>query len=188
MKEEIKIVTSNNYKYQEFLDLANNRIKLSRVDAPKLEIQADSIEEIVRYSAVTFYSLFRSPLIVEDSGLFIEELRGFPGPYTNYVKRTLDCMGILKLMENVENRNATFKSVIAYVDHDRLALFEGETEGTIALKMSGQEGFGFDPIFIPKGRNETFSEMVLHEKNLISHRGQAFRKFLKYYEEINNYL
>ncbi|MCG3107934.1 dITP/XTP pyrophosphatase [Metallosphaera sp. J1] len=184
MKGEIKVVTGNSYKFMEFQDLAKDKVILSKVDAPKLEIQADSLEEIVRYSAVTFYSLYRSPLIVEDSGLFVEALRGFPGPYTNYVKRTLDCEGILKLMEGLSDRKAYFRSVIAYIDGERLALFKGEVSGRIAETMRGDKGFGFDPIFIPDGYGVSFGEMELGEKNSISHRGRAFREFLKFYESI----
>ncbi|AWR99542.1 XTP/dITP diphosphatase [Metallosphaera hakonensis] len=182
MKGEIKLVTGNSYKFKEFQELSKGRVKFVRVDSPKLEIQADNLEEIVRYSAVTFYSLFSGPLLVEDSGLFIKALNGFPGPYTSYVKRTLGCNGILKLMERIENREASFKSVIAYIDGDKLALFKGETEGTIALGVSGDKGFGFDPIFIPTGYTITFGEMELTEKNRISHRGKAFQEFLKFYE------
>ncbi len=186
MKGEIKLVTGNNYKFMEFRDLAKDKISLIKVDAPKIEIQADSLEEIVRYSAVIFFSLFKSPLIVEDSGLFVEALKGFPGPYTNYVKRTLDCEGILKLMEGESNRRAFFKSVIAYIDQERLALFKGEIFGKIAENVRGNKGFGFDPIFVPDGYGITFGEMELSEKNVISHRGRAFSNFLKYYESIQN--
>ncbi|AEB94192.1 MAG: XTP/dITP diphosphatase [Metallosphaera sp.] len=184
MKGEVRVVTSNEHKFAELKDLSGHKVRLVRIDSPKLEIQADSLEEIVRYSAVTFFSLFRFPLIVEDSGLFIEALNGFPGPYTNYVKRTLDNEGILKLMNGIENRRAIFRSVIGYIDVERLELFKGEINGHIGDKAEGDKGFGFDPIFIPNGYNISFAQMDLKEKNLISHRSQAFREFLRFYEKI----
>lgn len=180
-KGELKVVTGNPHKFQEFQLIAGDKVKLYKIDYPKLEIQADTLGEIVRYSAVTLYSVFREPMILEDSGLFIAALKDFPGPYTNYVKRTLDCEGILKLMEGIGDRRATFKSVIAYVDREELRLFEGEVYGTISFERRGEGGFGFDPIFIPAGSSRTFAEMSIQEKSVISHRAIAMRKFLEFY-------
>ncbi|EHP69588.1 non-canonical purine NTP pyrophosphatase, rdgB/HAM1 family [Metallosphaera yellowstonensis MK1] len=178
---ELKVVTGNSHKFQEFQVIAGDKLKLSMINYPKLEIQADSLEEIVRFSAVSLYSVFREPMILEDSGLFIEALHDFPGPYTNYVKRTLDCEGVLKLMEGVKDRKATFRSVIAYVDDGEMRLFKGEVEGSISLSRRGNAGFGFDPIFIPAGSSRTFAEMSVEEKSRISHRAMAMKRFLDFY-------
>jgi XTP/dITP diphosphohydrolase len=178
----IKVITSNKHKFDELNEIAKkNDINLEWVNAPKLEIQADSLEEIVRYSASIFYSIYKSPILVDDSGLFIEELNGFPGPYTNFVKRTIDNKGILKLLSGVKNRNAYFETALCYIDSKITKIFSGKVNGSIISNTRGNEGFGFDPIFIPNGSSKTFAEMKIEEKNMYSHRATAFKKFLEFY-------
>ncbi|WP_371810371.1 XTP/dITP diphosphatase [Acidianus sp. RZ1] len=156
-------------------------LKLKIVAVPKFEIQADKIEDVVRYSASLFFSLFKEPLLLDDSGLFIESLKGFPGPYTNFVKRTLDIYGILKLMTGESNRKAHFETALAYIDENEIKVFKGTVDGRIAYEPKGERGFGFDPIFIPNGSEKTFAEMSIEEKNTYSHRGKAFKEFIKFY-------
>ncbi|AWR97152.1 XTP/dITP diphosphatase [Acidianus sulfidivorans JP7] len=181
-KEEIKIVTGNKRKFEELNEIAKQyNIKLSMINLPKFEIQADSLEEVVRHAASVIYTMLHEPVILEDSGLFIEALNGFPGPYTKFAKKTIDINGILRLMTNIENRNAYFKTALAYVDDSIIKIFDGEVHGKISYEARGKEGFGFDPIFIPDGCNKTFAELSLEEKNKYSHRSRAFRKFLEYY-------
>ncbi|MCY0883990.1 MAG: non-canonical purine NTP pyrophosphatase, partial [Acidianus infernus] len=96
-KEEVKVVTGNKRKFEEMNQIAlQYGIKLSMINLPKFEIQADRLEDVVRHAASVFYSILNEPIILEDSGLFIEALNGFPGPYTKFVKKTLDINGILK--------------------------------------------------------------------------------------------
>ncbi|AWR94550.1 XTP/dITP diphosphatase [Acidianus brierleyi] len=178
----IKVITSNKHKFDELDEMAKrNNVNLEWINAPKLEIQADSLEEIVRYSASIFYSIFKSPILVDDSGLFIEELNGFPGPYTNFVKRTLDNKGILKLLSGIKNRKAYFETALCYIDDKITKIFSGKVNGTIISDIRGTEGFGFDPIFVPNGSFKTFAEMKIEEKNTYSHRAAAFKKFLDFY-------
>ena len=80
------------------------------------EIQSDSLQEIAEKSVLNAYRKSGMPIFVEDAGLFIDALSGFPGPYAAYVYKTIHNSGILKLMENVTDRNATFRSVISYCD------------------------------------------------------------------------
>jgi XTP/dITP diphosphohydrolase len=124
---------------------------------------------------------------VEDAGLFIEALKGFPGPYAAYAYQTIGNNGLLKLLENVENRKAVFRSAIAYCDSEAEApvVFEGEAEGEITVDErigSGKSGFGFDPIFRPSGSEKAFAEMTLEEKNGFSHRAKAVLKFAEWYK------
>ena len=151
------------------------------------EVQNDNIAEIAKTSIFEAFKLCRLPLIAEDAGLFIHELKGFPGPYAAYVYKTISNPGILKLMEKVENRKATFRSAIAYYDgRGKPVCFEGETEGEIADKErwgNGKTGFGFDPIFLPEGKKKTFAEMSILEKNQLSHRARGLRKFAEWYRK-----
>ncbi len=148
--------------------------------APKLEIQAESLEEVVLVAAAQAYHMLRRPVIVEDAGLFIEALRGFPGPYSSYVYKTIGIKGVLKLMDGVENRKARFVSVIALAHSSGIELFRGEVEGVIAKEPRGAHGFGFDPIFIPAGASKTFAEMSVEEKTRYSHRGRAAEKLCQW--------
>jgi XTP/dITP diphosphohydrolase len=153
-----------------------------------LEIQGDSLEEIAQASAVDALKKCSLPIIVEDAGLFIEAVNGFPGPYAAYVYKTIGNKGLLKLMENIENRKATFKSVVAYDSREleRPTCFAGEVSGEITRKErtgAGKSGFGFDPVFKPANVGRTFAEMSIAEKNTYSHRALALRKFAEWYRK-----
>jgi len=112
---------------------------------------------------------------MEDSGLFIEKLNGFPGPYSSYVYRKIGCDGILKLLEGEKERDAKFVSIVGFKKDKLIRIFKGEIVGKISYKKKGTHGFGFDPIFMPENIEKTFAEMNLEEKNLWSHRGRAFK-------------
>lgn len=150
-----------------------------------MEIQDDDIERIAMVSALSIVREVNLPIIVEDAGLFIEALNGFPGPYSSYVYRTIGVNGILKLMSNVENRRAYFKSAVAFCDPGgELKCFQGVVYGKIAREARGSGGFGFDPIFKPDEEpTRTFSEMSIEEKNKFSHRAKALRKFAEWYRK-----
>lgn len=145
------------------------------------EIQGESSREIAVQSASTVMTYVKPPFILEDSGLFINSLGGFPGPYSSYIFETLGWEGILKLVG--ESRAAKFYSVIVYVDTDRdIHVFVGEVMGRIKEEGRGDGGFGFDPIFVPEGYEQTFAEMG-EEKNQISHRSRSVLSFLNYLEK-----
>jgi XTP/dITP diphosphohydrolase len=151
-----------------------------------VEIQNSSIIKIAEHSVIDAFKRCHLPVMVEDAGLFIEALDGFPGPYAAYAYRTIHNEGILKLMENVKNRKATFQSAIAYCDSSTCVpvCFEGDAKGEITARMrseQGKSGFGFDPIFQPSGSRKTFAEMTIEEKNGFSHRARAISKFAEWY-------
>ncbi len=151
------------------------------------EIQSDSLREIAQKSVINAFKRCELPIFVEDAGLFIDGLSGFPGPYAAYVYKTIHNSGILKLMNGSKERDAKFLSVIAYCDQETICepiFFEGVVNGEITLaerKEQGKSGFGFDPIFQPNGNKKTFAEMAIGEKNLYSHRAMAIRKFAEWY-------
>ncbi|MFP4169658.1 MAG: XTP/dITP diphosphatase [Methanomassiliicoccales archaeon] len=180
----LRLITSNPGKVREFegeLGRLGISIQHSRVGYP--EIQGDDLDEVVEF-ALDHLQGEMSDLIIDDSGLFIDALEGFPGVYSAFVLRTLGCEGILRLMEGREYREAAFRCCIGCQlgDGGRLVITE-ETRGSIANEERGEEGFGFDPIFVPSGHDITFAEMDLEEKNRISHRGRAVRAFAKALEE-----
>ena len=152
------------------------------------EIQSENLKEIAETSVKNAYQRCQLPIFVEDAGLFVDALSGFPGPYAAYVYKTVHNSGILKLMENIVDRSAKFQSVIAYCDDQNPCKpqgFFGEVKGEITLterEQQGKSGFGFDPIFQPQGNEKTFAEMSIKEKNGYSHRAMAIRKFAEWYK------
>lgn len=140
------------------------------------EIQADTIREVARHKAAQLVGRVPPPFFVEDAGLHVDALRGFPGGYSNYAFRTIGCRGILQLLEWLPDRErrARFVAVIAYVDRRRrIHLFQGEARGAITRQMHGRHGFGFDPIFRPRGHERTFAQLSARDKGKASHRGRA---------------
>jgi XTP/dITP diphosphohydrolase len=177
-------VTSNLHKFQEARRiLSEYKIATAKLKVSAIEIQDESTENIAKYSAQDAVKNCRLPLFVEDAGLFIEALNCFPGPYSKYAYNTVGLKGILKLMKNIENRNAHFLSVVAFATpEEQPTCFVGKVEGTISLQEQGTKGFGYDPIFEPlEGDGKTFAEMTTEEKNRYSHRGEALRKFAEWY-------
>lgn len=172
------LVTGNKHKLEEAgAILEPYGIKLEQAPVTeKLEIQSESLVDIALYAARDAYRRIRLPLIVDDSGLFIEALRGFPGPYSSYVYKKIGYTGVLKLMEGVEDRRACFKTVAVLIHPPIEKVFIGETCGVISDTPRGMGGFGFDPIFIPDGHTMTYAEMSFEEKNKVSHRYKAFSK------------
>ena len=172
------MATSNRHKYSEARDiLAELGVELEFLEAGKVEIQADDPAEIAMYSLKQIIDDGR-PVVVEDAGLFIDHYGGFPGPYSEYALRKIKLPGILKLMEGVEDREASFRAGVAYRHRDEIRCFHGVVRGRIAHGIRGTGGFGYDPIFIPhEGDGRTFGEMTEEEKNALSHRARAFRSF-----------
>jgi XTP/dITP diphosphohydrolase len=180
--------TGNIHKFNEArVVLAQNGIAAGMLREKAVEIQSDSLREIASASAMEVCRRCHLPVIVEDAGLFVEALKGFPGPYAAYVYKTLCNKGLLKQMETLSNRRAKFQSAIAYCspEHPEAICFEGEVQGEITTqerKGKHAESFGFDPIFKPDGSPKTFAEMPIGEKNQFSHRATAIRRFADWYK------
>ena len=185
----IFFATGNIHKFNEArVVLAQCGLAVGMLREKALEIQNDSLAEIATSSAIDAHKRCHLPLIVEDAGLFVEALKGFPGPYAAYVYKTVGNAGLLKLMQGAQNRKAIFRSVIAYCDNEKTECFEGEVSGEIATrekKINAKSAFGFDPIFQPDRSEKTFAQMSLEEKNGYSHRAQAIRKFADWYKTLH---
>ncbi|HDD68900.1 MAG TPA: XTP/dITP diphosphatase [Candidatus Korarchaeota archaeon] len=169
----LRFVTSNPHKFREAETiLGNYGFRIEWIELKYPEIQADTLKEIVLHSLKWLSERVEQPFFIEDAGLFIHSLNGFPGPYSSYVFKTLGNEGILKLMEDIKDRRATFKSVIGLAVDDKHYTFCGETNGFIAQSIRGAL-WGFDPIFIPEGVGGlTYAELG-DKKNLVSHRRKS---------------
>lgn len=172
-------MTGNNHKVAEARERLAVPVEQVRYDYQ--EIQADDIEPIAIHGATEAFDHLggETPVFVEDSGLFVDALGGFPGPYSAYVEATVGIEGVWTLVADREPHSARFVSVIAYVGEDTVETFRGEVEGTI-VPPRGSGGFGYDPIFEVDGR--TMAEMSTAEKNDLSHRGRALDAFAAWHD------
>jgi XTP/dITP diphosphohydrolase len=186
----IFFVTNNIHKFNEARKvLAEYGVSVGMLRVKGSEIQSASLEEIAKTSVMDAFRRCNLPVIVEDAGLFIQALNGFPGPYAAYAYKTIGNKGLLKLMENVKNREAKFQSVIAaHSPESRTPIcFNGEVMGEITKEErrgKSESDFGFDPIFKPAKSDKTFAQMSIPEKNRYSHRAKALRKFAEWYKNI----
>ena len=147
------------------------------------EIQADTVEEIAIHSAKEASEKLKCAVLKNDTGLFIEALNGFPGPYTHYVDEWLGEDGILKLLENKENRNACFMEAFAYCEYGKdPVVFTSITKGTIAKEKSGTYGWSWDFIFIPEGKEKTLGNYPDEERCLMWNT-DAYYKLAEYLKD-----
>ena len=169
-------ITSNDHKFREAKEIFSGYgVSIERISKPYKEIQADTLEEVVREA---LENIEEKDVFIEDAGLFVGALGGFPGVYSKYVENTVGNEAILKLLSDVKERSAVFQSVVGYKS-ENIEIFEGKVEGEIAEEQRGKKGFGYDPIFIPKGFNKTFAEDITLKMQL-SHRKQAMEKLAKH--------
>ena len=140
-------------------------INVNHVKMNTAEIQADTVEEIAMHSAKEASDKLKCAVLKNDTGLFVEALGGFPGPYTHYVDEKLGENGLLKLLENVDNRKACFIEAYAYCEYGKEpVVFKSITNGQIALQKSGTFGWSWDYIFIPDGYDKTLANYPDEER------------------------
>lgn len=175
----LRFLTTNRHKFDELRTRAEAYdLEIEMVEIEYEEIQAPDLAEIALQSAHSCRDRVKGRFFLEDSGLFVNGLNGFPGPYSSYVFSTLGIGGILDLLKDRRDREAKFKSVICYFDGEGYSTFRGSVSGEITREARGSSGFGFDPIFIPMGHELTFAEMG-PEKNRYSHRSRSAEKFFR---------
>ncbi|WP_158055514.1 XTP/dITP diphosphatase [Halorussus halophilus] len=176
----IRFVTSNAGKVEEAREYLTDEVE--QINYDYTEIQSDDLGEIAVAGAKEAYEGTDSdePVLVDDAGLFVEALGGFPGPYSSYVEDTVGVERVWKLAEREENRRAYFRCVVAYYDGETAETFDGSVPGRMVAPR-GEGGFGYDPIFEHEG--QTLAEMSTEQKNAISHRGRALAKFADWLAE-----
>ena len=176
---KITMVTSNAGKAAEVAAFFGGLLEVDHVALDVPEHRSNDIGEIARGKARYSYNKLKTPLIVDDTGFFIDGLGGFPGPYAAYVLDSIGNAGILKLMEGISDRNARFTTGIAYADERGIEVFNGTLEGKIAFSPRGNNGFGYDPIF--ELGTKTLAEISIEEKSRISHRAKALSAFHEWF-------
>jgi len=182
INKKIRFATSNEGKFEEVREILERRgFEIERFDVGYPEIQSFELEEVANFGIEYLWEKFGGDLFLEDSGIFIDSLNGFPGVFSAYAFKTIGNEGILRLLAGKSDREAYFKSVICFCDENGNSnLFSGVVGGRISEEEHGKYGFGFDPIFLYG--EETFAEMSLEDKNKISHRRRALNDFVDWLE------
>lgn len=189
MKKKICFATNNAHKLEEIQAILGDRFELLNLkdihcteDLPETgtTLEANSLEK-----AKYLYDNYQVNCFADDTGLEVHALGGEPGVYSaRYAgtqrSHTDNINLLLKNLVGITNRTAQFRTVITLIEDGEITQFEGIVEGTIISELKGTEGFGYDPIFIPKGFDNTFAEMTMLQKGEISHRGRAFQKLVKF--------
>ena len=191
--KNLVFATGNIHKLQEVQGLFKEGFALSCLKdvniTEEIPETADNLEDNALQKARYVYEKCGIPCFADDTGLEVDALDGAPGGYSaryagEQKDSKLNMLLLLKNMNGKTNRDARFRTIIAYIDENAQEhIFEGEIKGKIIENMAGTNGFGYDPIFVPEGYDKTFAELSSEIKNTISHRARAMEKFLSY---INN--
>lgn len=193
MKRKFVFATNNAHKLEEVTAILGNKIELlslkdiqCKVDIPET---ADTLEGNALIKASYIYENYQLNCFADDTGLEVEALNGEPGVYSaRYAgdghNAEANMIKLLHNLEGIDNRKAQFRSVFALIIDGKEHLFEGVIKGEIIKARKGTSGFGYDPIFIPEGYDQTFAEMGNELKNKISHRAIAANKLCKFLNSI----
>jgi len=176
----LRYITTNPGKVREAREYLDG---VEALDYDYTEVQAPDLETVAAHGAREAFRHAGEPVIVDDAGLFVDGLDGFPGPYSAYVEDRLGVEGVWRLVErelSPDRRDASFRATVAFGDGDRVETFEGSVAGEIVAPR-GEGGFGYDPIFDHEGR--TFAELSTDAKNEVSHRGRALDAFAAWWAE-----
>ncbi len=181
--------THNNNKLKEVKSLLNKNVNLLSLEDIKFNKEIDETEFTLEGNALlkakTIYQHTGINCFADDSGLLVDSLNGEPGVFSaryagNQKNDQDNLQKLLFNLKGISKRDAHFKTVIALIIDGKEFLFEGIINGIITLEPSGNNGFGYDPIFIPNGYTETFAEMASEIKHQISHRGLALKKMINF--------
>jgi len=192
---KLVFATNNSHKIEEISHLLGDSFVLKSLK--DIEINDDipedyhTLEENALFKARYINKLTGMNVFADDTGLEIDALNGRPGVHSARFAGTgrnfeANIDKVLLLMTGATDRKARFRTVIALIFDGAEYLFEGKADGTIISERRGKQGFGYDPIFVPDGKNKTFAEMTLDEKNKISHRANAFIKLKEFLAEKGN--
>lgn len=175
-RQKLYFVTTNAGKMREAVDLFEKHFDIEQINMSYPELQDNDLCKIAAHGAKYCAETLGKPVIVEDSGLFIDALNEFPGPYSSYVHKTIGNKGILKLMEGETNRRAEFRSAVGYCEPGgEPVTFLGVWWGDLLTEETGDMGFGYDPIF--SYRRYPVGEMTVEQKNEVSHRRRSLLEF-----------
>ena len=175
---KIFFVTGNENKLREASEILGFEVTSLSIDLP--EEQEIEVDRIIESKARAAYEKVKHPVIVEDTGLYFEAMNGFPGGLIKWVLKSTGNEGVVTMLDGFGNRKAYAKTSIGYFDGVSLKIFSGTIKGNISKEPKGENGFGWDMIFMPENYEKTFAEMTNEEKNKISMRKIAFEDLKKF--------
>jgi len=192
MKQQILFGTNNSHKLREIREMVGEIYQVLQLSDLGKYIEVEETEPTLEGNALlkvhAFFEVSQLACFADDTGLEVDALGGAPGVTTaRYAGEHCNLQDnidkLLRELGETGDRKARFRTVIAFFDGKQEQLFEGVVEGNIAREPKGQEGFGYDPVFIPDGYDQTFAEMEPSEKHRISHRGKAVRQFASFLKQ-----
>ena len=189
-KNTVTLVTGNKKKYEEIKAIFEKEIpkyKLERIDIDLPELQSDNSKTIVegKLQAALKTGQFNSLIMLEDTSLEFDAMDGLPGPFIKFFLQKLKPEGLNNLLAGFQNKNAKAVCTFGLVrpedvgNPSNFQYFPGEVKGKI-VPPRGDPSFGWDPVFLPDGHNQTFAEMSAETKNSISHRSIALNKLIEF--------
>ncbi len=178
MRKPITYITGNKNKLEHFMRYVD--FPVDHIDLDLTEIQSLDTNTIVEHKVKEAYEIVKKPVLIEDVSLTFTALGKLPGPLIKWFLESIDTEGLCRLLDNYEDRSAIASVTFALYDGKTIKLFHGDMHGSIAKSPQGN-GFGWTPIFIPKGWTKSYGEMTLQEQKETSMRRLAV-------EKINNYL
>jgi len=192
---ELVFATNNKHKIEEVKHLLKNNFRLLSLQdigcTEELPETGTTLQENALQKAKYIFTKYSIDCFADDTGLEIEALQGKPGVYSaRYAGEEKNAekniKKVLQETKGIKNRNALFKTTISLIIGTKEYLFEGIINGNISTEMKGNNGFGYDPIFIPKDHTKSFAEMSLEEKNKISHRAIAVKKLVTFLDKLKD--
>ena len=178
MKNQLTFITGNAGKAKYLSDYFHMPMEHLKLDLR--EIQSVDLKEVVEDKAKRAYKIIKSPVLVEDVALTFKALKALPGPLIKWFLETLGNEGLCRLLDGFDDRNALAEVEFAICDESGVHTFGGSMEGSISKIPRGEMGFGWDPVFIPKGHEKTWAEMTDDEKHATSMRKIALEKMSEF--------
>lgn len=167
------LVTGNRNKLLEAERILGREIPSRPIDLP--EIQSLDLHEVLQAKGEEAWRRLRRPLVVEETGLELAALGGFPGPLVKWMLEAVGPEGIARTAHALGETRATARCALLYRDGERQVVAEGSTSGHLVLSARGNRGFGWDPVFVPTGQEISYAELSSAEKDRLGHRGRAWR-------------
>ncbi len=191
--KKICFATNNAHKLAEVQSILGDRFEVQSLKDIGFEGELpethETLEENSLEKAEFLFNQFKVPVFSDDSGLEVIALGGKPGVHTAHyagdrnADKNMD--KVLSELEGANDRSGQFRAVVTYIDASGVQQFEGIIKGQVALEKIGKDGFGYDPIFIPEGYNQTFAELSAEVKNTMSHRKRSVEKLAQFLNKLN---
>jgi non-canonical purine NTP pyrophosphatase (RdgB/HAM1 family) len=178
--KDITFVSGNKNKVKEVEQILGVTLEIADIDIE--EMQGLDLEKVALHKLDQAYKQIKKPVMIDDVSVIIHAWNNFPGPLIKWVLQASNGTPqmLLKMLQEEKDRRATAILAVGFADENVKKIFYGEITGVIGTKIEGENGFGWDKVFIPDGYTTTLACLSSEEKNSISHRGKALAKFSEF--------